>query len=249
MDGRLADASDLSVAVTARYGHFTAMQVRNRRVRAIDLHLARLGAATRELFSTELDTGLVLESVRTALGDDLRDAAVRVYVTEADPVLVTVTTREPTDMAPTPWRLRSVVYQRFLPHIKHLGGFPQAYLGNQVKAEGFDEALLTLPDGTICEGTITNLGAFDGERLVWPDGPQLHGTAMLMMRRAAEARGLAQETRRVNVAELPEFEAVFVCNSRGVARVSAVDGVELAGDGKAMAMLKDLHDSTPWDPI
>ncbi|MFI6318606.1 aminotransferase class IV [Nonomuraea sp. NPDC050556] len=246
IDGRLAGASDLSAAVTARYGHFTAMQVRDRRVRALDLHLARLRDATRELFGIELDTGLVLDSIRTALGDDVRDASVRVYVTQADPVMVLAAVRPPTETPAGPYRLRSVVYQRFLPHVKHLGGFPQAYLGQTASADGFDEVLFTLPDGTVCEGAVTNVGCFDGERVVWPDGPQLAGTGMLLMRRAP---GVEHVTRTVNVADLPGFAAVFVVNSWGVVPVSSVDGVELACDKDAMGMLIRSHDDTAWDPI
>lgn len=246
IDGRLGDSGDLAVTVAARYGHFTAMQVRDQRVRGFDVHLARLQNATRELFGAELDTGLVVDSITTALGDDLMDASVRVYVTQADPLTVIVTTRGPSEAPSTPQRLKSVVYQRFLPHIKHTGGFPQAFFGGRVAAEGFDEALFTLADGTICEGSITNLGCFDGTRLIWPDGPQLRGSTMQIMQRAG---AFDHVTRPVTVAELPGFAAVFTANSWGVAPVGAVDDRELTYDKAVMASLIDLYVNTPWDPI
>lgn len=49
-DGRPATEEDLGRALFFNYGHFTAMQVRGGRVRGLDLHLARLDAANRELF-------------------------------------------------------------------------------------------------------------------------------------------------------------------------------------------------------
>jgi hypothetical protein len=45
--GVAATVERLSAAATAGYGHFTAMQVREHRVRGLDLYLARLDAANR----------------------------------------------------------------------------------------------------------------------------------------------------------------------------------------------------------
>ena len=83
IDGQSATVAQLSAAAPAGYGHFTAMQVRNRRVRGLGLHLARLDAANREMFGTGLDTTAVLGYIRHALGEQTRDASVRVYVYEA----------------------------------------------------------------------------------------------------------------------------------------------------------------------
>jgi hypothetical protein len=75
-------------------------------VQGLDLHLARLDAANRELFGAGLDTAQVRAHIRHALGDDTSDASVRVYVHEA-----------PGGMPGGPWRLRSVPYQRSLAHL------------------------------------------------------------------------------------------------------------------------------------
>lgn len=56
IDGRTPDSDLLAAALLNQYGHFTAMQVRSHRVRGFDLHLARLTAATAELFGVDLDT-------------------------------------------------------------------------------------------------------------------------------------------------------------------------------------------------
>ena len=53
-------------------------------------------------------------------------------------------------------------FLRPFPHIKHLGGFGQARYGELARRAGFDDALLTGPDGTISEGAVTNIAFYDG---------------------------------------------------------------------------------------
>jgi hypothetical protein len=81
IDGVPASPDRLWATVSA-YGHFTAMQVRNGRVRGVALHLERLKAANQEAFGVGLDGERVRALVRHALGDT-RDASVRVYVFDA----------------------------------------------------------------------------------------------------------------------------------------------------------------------
>lgn len=61
-------------------GHFTAMQVRGRKTRGMEFHLARLDAATRELFGVGLDGDRVRGYIGHALADATADASVRVNV-------------------------------------------------------------------------------------------------------------------------------------------------------------------------
>ncbi|MFE3454517.1 aminotransferase class IV [Nonomuraea sp. NPDC059194] len=248
IDGRVA-GPDANLPMFARYGHFTAMQVRDRRTRGLDLHLTRLSAATRELYGTDLDTGLVVGSIRTALAG-LADASVRVHVLDdGDRPHVFVTARPPVDVATVPQSVKPVVYQRFLPHIKHMGGFPQAYFGRLVAAEGYDEGLLTTADGLISEGLITNLGCFDGSAVIWPDAPMLSGITMQLMERALRAAGIPQERRPVRVADLGSCEAVFLTNSRGVVMVGRLEQDALKLDDAFAARLLGLYEGLPWDPI
>lgn len=249
IDGRVVGA-DVTLAMYARYGHFTAMQVRDRRVRGLDLHLARLEAASRELFDVVPGPEEVLSSIAAVLGEDIRDAGVRVYIlSEGDVPHVFATAGPPYEMARTPQSVRSVVYQRFLPHIKHVGGFPQHYLGLRVEAEGFDEALLTTADGVIAEGSITNVGCVVGDTVVWPQAPMLRGITMQLLERALEHEGGRQERRVLRVADLPGYDAVFLANSRGVVAVGRVDDVELKVDERAMNRVRDLYERLPWDPL
>jgi branched-subunit amino acid aminotransferase/4-amino-4-deoxychorismate lyase len=111
-----------TVATSLGYSHFTAMQVRGGRTRGLDLHLARLDAATRELFGQPLDTDRVCGYVRHALGHT-RDASVRVYVFESGGISILVTVREPAEPPDIAQRVRSV-------------RFAQEYWRRQVRAEG-----------------------------------------------------------------------------------------------------------------
>ncbi|MDG4803917.1 hypothetical protein [Micromonospora sp. WMMD980] len=66
-NGRPATADDLAPLAFAGNAHFTAMQVRDRRVRGLDLHLARLRDASHELFGTALPDDQVRAAMRVAI--------------------------------------------------------------------------------------------------------------------------------------------------------------------------------------
>ncbi len=250
IDGQSATVAQLSAAAPAGYGHFTAMQVRNRRVRGLGLHLARLDAANREMFGTGLDTTAVLGYIRHALGEQTRDASVRVYVYEApDGPAVMVTVRPPGTMAPSLWRLQTVSYQRSLAHIKHIGDFGQGYFGRLARSNGFDEALLTGPDGIICEGAITNIGFSDGTGVLWPAAPALAGITMQILERALAERGVPSRRAPVRVSDLGSFAGAFVTNSHGIAPVGQVDELTMPVDDALMPALTQAYESAGWDQI
>jgi branched-subunit amino acid aminotransferase/4-amino-4-deoxychorismate lyase len=248
IDGRPATVDGLWL-LTSNYGHFTAMQVRAGRTRGLDLHLARLAAATTELFDAELDTGLVRAQIRHALGDDIRDASVRVYVYGlGDAPSIMVVVRPPAPEPAAALRLQSADYLRPVPHVKHLGGFGQVYFGRIAQRNGFDDALLTGPDGVIAEGAITNIaflaGDEDGAELVWADAPQLAGITMLLLE-----RGVASRRGTVRLADLARYTGAFVTNSQGIAPVSQIDDAQFEVHHERLAALKNAYDAVPWDRI
>jgi len=250
IDGRSPTPDQLRSAALDSYGHFTAMQVRNHRVRGLDLHLARLSAAQLELFGTRLDTDLVREHIRHALGDDTPHASVRAYVRQSDDrPIVMVTIRPPGGLPTTPWRLQAVPYQRPVAHVKHLGDFGQGYYRRQALRAGFDEALLTGRDGLVCEGSITNIGFHDRDGIAWPDSPILAGITMQILEARLSGFGLATRRTTIRLADLPAFDGVFVTNARGIAPVAEIDGTPLPVNVSVMALLEKAYDSAPWDPI
>jgi branched-subunit amino acid aminotransferase/4-amino-4-deoxychorismate lyase len=249
IDGAAASADQLRAVTLGGYGHFTAMQVRDCRVRGLDRHLARLDAANKEMFGTGLDSAAIRSHVRHALNDD-RDASVRVYVQEAgDRPSVMVTIRPPGDLADRPWRLRSVPYQRPLAHLKHATDFGQHYYRRLVHGAGFDEALLTGPDGLISEGSVTNVCfAADGD-VVWPAGPMLNGITMQLVRDGLAGCGVPSRSEHIRLSGLASFTAAFVTNARGIEPVGQIDGIGFAADDGLLAKLRAARDAGGWDPL
>jgi len=223
------------------YGHYSAMQVRARKVRGIALHLTRLREATAELFDQTLDDARVRRYLRDALRDT-PDASANVYVYAGPTVIVAVQPPAPT---PSPRRLRSVPYQRPVAHLKHLGSFAQVYHGRQAVRDGFDDALLTGPGGVVSEAAIANIGFFaDGADVVWPDAPQLPGITMQLIEPRLESR-----RKPVHLADLRNYAGAFVTNSHGVAPVTQIDEVRLPVPADRMKALVAAYDSVPWDDI
>jgi branched-subunit amino acid aminotransferase/4-amino-4-deoxychorismate lyase len=250
IDGRGATMEQLRAVAPAGYGHFTAMQVRNRRVRGLGLHTDRLDTANREMFGAGLDAARVLEYIRHALGERTQDASVRVYVVETpgEPAIM-VTVRPPGEMLAGPWRLRTVPYQRSLAHLKHIGDFGQGYYQRLAHGNGFDEALLTGPDGAVCEGAITNIGFSDGASVVWPDAPALRGITMQILERALPGHGMPSQRLPVCISNLGSFAAAFVTNSHGIAPVGQIDDLTLPVDRALMGTLTEAYESAGWDPL
>jgi len=242
VDGQSATPTDVATPAVINFGHYTSMQVRRHRVRGMAAHLDRLVFQTRELFDTELDADQVRAWIRQAI-EESPDAAVRVNVfrrSPDDPVSVMVTVRSPYDPPSKPQRLWTVLYQRPVPHIKHVGTFGQIYYGRLAVGRGYDDALLTAADGTISETTVANIGFFVDGAVRWPDAPCLVGTAMAL---------LGGERVPVRVADLPTMAGAFLANSNGIVAVGQIDELTLPIDEGLMRSVRDRYDALPWDPI
>jgi branched-subunit amino acid aminotransferase/4-amino-4-deoxychorismate lyase len=245
IDGHTPRAGELLTPALVNYGHITVMQVRNRAVRGLDLHLSRLDSANRELHGIGLDGERIRDHVRHAL-DDVADATVRVTVFRRDAdVSLMVTVRPPTEAPGTPQGLRSVVYQRPVPHIKHTGSFGQIHYRLIAQREGFDDALLVDHNGIVSETGIANLLCHDGDTFVWPDAPALPGITMLLLNRA----GLAAHRRTVRRTDLRSCAAVFVTNSSGISPIGRVDDQEISQNAEITVLLTGLYESISWDTV
>lgn len=235
----------------APYGHFTAMQVRQRSTRGLDLHLRRLDGASRELFGAGIDAAEVLERIAHALGD-VQDASVRVYMLAREagegPSTV-VTVRPPGKMPEAPLRLEAVPYQRTVPHVKHVGDFGQTYYRRLAQGHGRDDALFAAPDGAISECGIANIAFVDSTGIVYPDAPALAGITMQLLEPRLAAAGLPSRRAPVRLSDLPNYRAAFVTNARGIASVAQIDDLELAADTELMGSVMAVYEAVPWDPI
>jgi branched-subunit amino acid aminotransferase/4-amino-4-deoxychorismate lyase len=235
------------LAVTSAYGHFTAMQVRGGRTRGLDLHVERLASSNREVFDAELDPDRIRVLIRHALAGTA-DASVRVYIHRGDDGPVTVVTvRSPAEMT-SPQRLRSASYIRPDPHIKHVHT-DQGLYREAAQHAGFDDAVLTTPDGRMSETTMANIGFFDETGVIWPDAPMLNGiTKQLLERQAADA-GISMRERPVRVTEVDALAGAFVSSARGVGLVSRVNDVDLETPQTRVDELIAAYASVPWDEI
>lgn len=244
MDGGPVTAERLAPGLLGNYGHFTAMQVRDRRVKGLDPHLRRLDAANRELYGEGLDGDRVRGLLSRALGE-VRDASVRVVVFGPEEPSVLVAVRPPTTPPDAPQRLMPVDYTRPLPHVKHLGGFGQLHHARLARRAGFDDALLVSRDGVVVEGAIANIGFLDDDGgVVWPQADWLHGITMQLLERELPSR---REV--VRLEEVGRYRGAFLANSIGVVAVSAIGGVAFAVDEAAVARVPAAYDAVPGDPI
>jgi branched-subunit amino acid aminotransferase/4-amino-4-deoxychorismate lyase len=246
IDGHSPTPEELFFPALMNYGHLTALQVRAGRAQGLDLHLSRLASASLALFDVPLDPGHARALLRHAVRD-VPDAAVRVNVYQPapdGPLSVLVAVRRPVYPSPAPLRLMSVPYQRPVAHVKHLGGFGQIYWGRAAVQHGFDDALLTGPDGEISETAVHNIAFFDGTHVVWPDAPALAGITMQLLEPLLPSRRLP-----VTLADVGGYRAAFVANSIGVAPVTAVDDVRFDVDEALMATVTGALSSVPWDAL
>lgn len=248
IDGHAPTDTHLRWLALQQYGHFTAMQFRNGRTRGLDLHLSRLRAANHEMFDVGLDADQVRAHIRHALGD-ITDASVRVLIlaSDSETPLTIVTVRPPGPPPPPPHTLRSVRYQRPLPHLKQVGGgFGQAYHQRVAQRAGFGEALLTTDDGVISEGAITNVGFFDGDMVVWPDAPALAGITMQLLRAHPD---LTSRAAPVRLSDIESYRTVFTANARGITPVGRVDDRALPIDDTFVKTLHRIYDDVAWDAV
>lgn len=250
VDGRPARAVDVLARAVPGDAHYTAMQVRGGAVRGLAHHLARLDAATRELFDQPLDGDAVRRHVRHALATaGAADAAsVRVDVFRAAPgaaASVMVTVGRAAEAPAAPQRLAVARYARPFAHLKHAGTFAQVHHARLARRAGFDDALLVAPGDLVAETTIANVGFLDGGDVVWPEAPALAGITMQVL-----APLLRSVRRPVPLAGLGRFDGAFLANSHGIAAVGSVDGAALPPtDAALVRAVTDAYESVPHDPL
>lgn len=259
IDGEPASAAQLARIARFNHGHFTSLQVRGGGARGLDLHLTRLRDATRTLYDAPLDPQRVRDLLHHALRG-IADASVRVNVFSPDwsvaampspariGVMVNVAPPAAADLRPL--RLRTVEHERFLPQIKHVGTFPLFQLRADARREGYDDALFIDRHDRISEGTVWNIGFRDGNRVVWPEAPQLRGISMQLLERGLANAGIASERRTLTREMLRDLSASFICNASGVGQpVASIDDAMFAPDDAFARMLIDCYESNPWQSV
>lgn len=260
LNGNPASATDLAPLAFAGFAHFTALQVRDHRVRGLDLHLARLRAASDELFGRHVPDDDIRAYLRVALAEAPPDVSLSCFVTSRPgeftaaensvdlDVLIRIT--EPAAPPAGPLLLAVTEHERHLAHIKHVGEIAKTFFLRQANADGFDDAVFVDRHGRLSEATIWNLAFWDGRSVIWPTAEILTGVTMQILVRQLRARGIRQETREINRDELSADLAAVVMNSwtPGIT-VARIGDHHLAQDSTFTRLLHDAYgDEAPIRP-
>lgn len=256
IDGRSATVADLTPLAFAGFAHFTAMQVRDRKVKGLDLHLNRLRNASIEFFGRALPDEQVRTYIRAAIAEGAESQSLTATVfskggeftisgmNEAPSVLVR--TGAHSDGPEGPLRLIAVEHERSFAAIKHVGEAAKTYYLHQAKQRGFDDAAFVDRQGRLSEATIWNLAFWDGETIVWPKSSMLTGTMMGIVQRRAEGLGIPQRHEDITLARLQHLSGAAVMNSwtSGVA-VSAIESTVMTESNRLVRLLHEAHAAEP----
>jgi branched-subunit amino acid aminotransferase/4-amino-4-deoxychorismate lyase len=256
VNGAPASAADLVPLAFAGYGHFTSMQVRDHRVRGLGLHLARLRAASEELFGRATPDARVREYLRRVIGRAGGAMSVQVNAFSSDGDAVTagrpvepdilVRTGPPLAASTTPVRVGTARFGRILPHLKNTATMGAVHRWRAARLAGHDDVLFVGDDGAIAEGSIWNVAFLDGTGTVWPSAPALRGVMMQMAQAGLTRAGQPWSVRRVTVDDLGGVRGAALMNSITPAQpIAAVDGRPIPVDEQWLATLRAAHDTTP----
>ncbi|HQW77030.1 MAG TPA: aminotransferase class IV [Dokdonella sp.] len=258
LNGRAPTIEELAVFAQVNYGHFTTLQVIERRARGFSLHLQRLVAATRELFGSELDTDRLRTQLSRVIGDAPLSLRISVFSlafdrahperpVAADVLIATRPVRAPSSGS---LRLKSMTCARVLPHLKHVGMFDVLQLSRQARIEGFDDVLLTTSAGAIAEGSTWNIGFWDGRRVTWPNAPALRGTTLQLIERGLREQGIESVSAPLHLDQLGGFRSAFMLNAGSVGpMIESIDAHALAAEDDVLRMLKAAWESQPLELI
>ncbi|MED1569184.1 aminotransferase class IV [Bacillus paramycoides] len=91
-------------------------------------------------------------------------------------------------------RLQITEFERDIPQVKNVGSFGQIYRGGIARMNGFDDVLFLDSLGRISEGSIWNIGFFDGDRIIWPKAEILPGIATQVIQASLEKKNIKTVT-------------------------------------------------------
>ncbi len=225
-------------------------------IRGLSLHMERLARDCSIVWHASLNTDCVREYVRQALQGQSGPCVARVTIYDpgiemghpaaaAEPrVLVSV--RGAGALPPAPLRAQSIVYERDLPEVKHVGLFGALYARGTAQRASFDDALFVDRDGVVSEGGTWNVGFVDQQgTVVWPDASVLPGVTMALLQELSDHR-----TATVTLEQAKRMSAAFATNtSIGVRPLAALDDTEFPVDHPVLAQLQKTYLSIPGETL
>ncbi|WP_420604706.1 aminotransferase class IV family protein [Methylobacterium sp.] len=256
IDGRIATTSDLTPLAFTGFAHFTAMQVRDRRVRGLDLHLERLRDGSQALFGCTIPEERIRHALRTAIAGAPGDLSLTATVFSrngefrldctAEIFSILVRTFPPSDGPAGPLKLALTPHERWRPEVKHVGESAKTHLLREAARMGFDDAAFVDRQGSIGEATIWNLAFWDGVSVTWPKADILAGVTMGIVRRRLTALGVPQREAVVAADGLHEFTGAVAMNSWTPAiAISSIGTVTLPRSDELTALLHRAYRTEP----
>ncbi|MFD7862277.1 aminotransferase class IV family protein [Streptomyces sp. NPDC059783] len=255
LDGKPASVDDLLPLALTNVGHFTSMRVdADSSIRGLALHMERLARDCKIVWRATLNTDRVREYVRQALEGQTLPCVVRVTIydpkvemghpADANEPHVLVSVRGAGALPPAPLRAQSLVYERDLPQVKHIGLFGALHARGTAQQAAFDDALFVGRDGFVSEGGTWNVAFIDQEgTVVWPDAPVLPGVTMALLQQHAEHR-----IATVTLEQAKGMAAAFATNtSIGVRPLAAIDGTEFPVEHPVLTQLQEAYLSIPGE--
>jgi branched-subunit amino acid aminotransferase/4-amino-4-deoxychorismate lyase len=236
---------------------FETLRVYGGRPFRLEEHLARLAGSAERLALPEPDRGALRALVHDALeAAGVGDVGLRIYWTPGAPgagptaiVLVSPIPGWIEEARARGQRLVSLVFPGraapwLLPGTKSVSYATHVAAEAEARRRGADDAVLVDLDGTVLEGTVTNIWWREGDTLVTPElelGILAGETRAALLGLAAE-EGFGVETGAFPLDRLLEAEEVFTSSSvREVMPVFSVDGHAYDSRRAAQSMLRALR--------
>lgn len=223
INGQPATLSELVPLAFAGFAHFTAMQVRDHKIKGLDLHLDRLRKASIDFFGRALPDEQLVSYLKTSIDEGPQDQSLTVTLFSRDGEFTTtsmdampavlVRSGAPSHGPKGPLKLGIVAYERPLASIKHVGEAGKTYYLHQAIRQGFDDAAFVDRQGRLSEATIWNLAFWDGEAVIWPQATMLQGTMMSIIQRQLDCLGIPQRYEEITLERLKELPGAAVMNS------------------------------------
>ncbi|MFI8944142.1 aminotransferase class IV family protein [Streptomyces syringium] len=257
LDGKPVSVDDLLPLALANFGHFTSMRVSDDgTIRGLTLHMERLVRDCKTVWNADLDTERVREYIRQALEGQSRPCVVRVTIydpkvemghpADAHEPHALVSVRGAGALPPAPLHAKTMVYERDLPEVKHVGLFGTLYARGAAQRADSGDALFVGRDGLVSEGGTWNVGFVDQEgTVVWPAAPVLPGVTMALLQQHAEHR-----VATVTLEQAKGTAAAFATNtSIGVRPLAAIDDTAFPVDHPVLGQLQETYLSIPGENL
>lgn len=251
VDGKLVPSDEAVIPVTdlailRGLGAFDFMRTYAGKPFCLRAHLERLEASTRKIglqFHWTVDT-LAQLVVETLSRNFHKESNIRIIITggsspdfmnpQGNPRLIIMVSALP-DM-PAKWyhdgiHIVTVMAERPLAGAKSINYVQASLALEAARQKGAQEAVYTVPQGLVLEGTTSNIFAVTAGRLITPGRGILPGITRQVILDLAKSH-FSVKIRDVFLSELLEADEVFICGTnKGIVPVVQVDETVI-GDGK-----------------